>query len=73
MEMSKILAKVSAYFRSRTQVGVDKAGNQYFIRPEKVDGVSEFFYLNFPYILCSTWEIYILFFFLRWTYQFYII
>ncbi|KMZ59320.1 NADH:ubiquinone oxidoreductase subunit-17.2 [Zostera marina] len=37
--MSKILAKVSAYFRSRTQVGVDKAGNQYFIRPEKVDGV----------------------------------
>lgn len=42
--MSKILAKVASYFRSRTRVGVDKAGNQYFVRPEEVDGVSEFIF-----------------------------
>ncbi|GJM98368.1 hypothetical protein PR202_ga15375 [Eleusine coracana subsp. coracana] len=37
--MSKrLLSRVLGMFQSRTQVGVDKAGNRYFTRVEEVDG-----------------------------------
>ncbi|KAM0940951.1 putative NADH dehydrogenase [ubiquinone] 1 alpha subcomplex subunit 12 [Dioscorea sansibarensis] len=37
--MSKLLAKFLGVLRSRNLAGVDKAGNRYFTRTEKVDGV----------------------------------
>ncbi|XP_031473944.1 uncharacterized protein LOC116246286 isoform X2 [Nymphaea colorata] len=37
--MSRFLARIRGLFKSRTQVGIDKAGNQYFIRNEEVDGI----------------------------------
>ena len=40
-KMSKrLLSRVLGMFQSRTQVGVDKAGNRYFTRVEEVDGGS---------------------------------
>ncbi|KAF3796770.1 hypothetical protein EJ110_NYTH01068 [Nymphaea thermarum] len=33
--MSRFLARIRGLFKSRTQVGIDKAGNQYFIRNEE--------------------------------------
>lgn len=39
--MSKrLLSRLLGMFQSRTQVGVDKAGNCYFTRVEEVDGAS---------------------------------
>jgi len=39
--MSKrLLSRLLGMFQSRTQVGVDKAGNRYFTRVEEVDGAS---------------------------------
>lgn len=37
--MSKLWARLAGMFRPRTQVGVDKAGNQYFTRVEEMDGI----------------------------------
>ncbi|XP_072954300.1 uncharacterized protein [Typha angustifolia] len=37
--MSKLLSRLAGYFISRTQVGVDKAGNRYFTRKEEIDGI----------------------------------
>ncbi|XP_010276106.1 PREDICTED: uncharacterized protein LOC104610939 [Nelumbo nucifera] len=37
--MSKLFAKISGFFSSRTLVGVDKAGNRYFTRKEEIDGI----------------------------------
>uniref|UniRef100_A0A822XN53 NADH dehydrogenase [ubiquinone] 1 alpha subcomplex subunit 12 n=1 Tax=Nelumbo nucifera TaxID=4432 RepID=A0A822XN53_NELNU len=39
--MSKLFAKISGFFSSRTLVGVDKAGNRYFTRKEEIDGIIE--------------------------------
>ncbi|KAH9651839.1 NADH dehydrogenase 1 alpha subcomplex subunit 12 [Citrus sinensis] len=36
--MSRLLARIAGFFSSRTQVGVDKAGNRYFTRTEELDG-----------------------------------
>uniref|UniRef100_A0A7N0TPX7 NADH dehydrogenase [ubiquinone] 1 alpha subcomplex subunit 12 n=1 Tax=Kalanchoe fedtschenkoi TaxID=63787 RepID=A0A7N0TPX7_KALFE len=37
--MSKaLLSRLAGFFRTRTMVGVDKAGNRYFTRTEQVDG-----------------------------------
>ncbi|KAK9209723.1 hypothetical protein WN944_002091 [Citrus x changshan-huyou] len=36
--MSRLLARITGFFSSRTQVGVDKAGNRYFTRTEELDG-----------------------------------
>ncbi|GMH05745.1 hypothetical protein Nepgr_007585 [Nepenthes gracilis] len=36
--MSKLFARIVGFFSSRTQVGVDKAGNRYFARNETIDG-----------------------------------
>jgi hypothetical protein len=39
--MSKrLLSRLLGMFQSRTQVGIDKAGNRYFTRVEEVDGAS---------------------------------
>jgi hypothetical protein len=39
--MSKrLVSRLLGMFQSRTQVGVDKAGNRYFTRVEEVDGAS---------------------------------
>ena len=39
--MSKrLLSRLLGMFQSRTQLGVDKAGNRYFTRVEEVDGAS---------------------------------
>ncbi|KAK9074218.1 hypothetical protein SSX86_006815 [Deinandra increscens subsp. villosa] len=37
--MSKIWSRLSAVFRNRTFIGADKAGNQYYIRTEQIDGI----------------------------------
>ncbi|KAJ4725102.1 NADH dehydrogenase [ubiquinone] 1 alpha subcomplex subunit 12 [Melia azedarach] len=37
--MSKLFARIAGFFSSRTQVGVDKAGNRYFTRTEEIDGI----------------------------------
>lgn len=36
--MSRLFAKLSAFFRARTLVGVDKAGNRYFTRKDDAGG-----------------------------------
>jgi hypothetical protein len=39
--MSKrLMSRLLGMFQSRTQVGIDKAGNRYFTRIEEVDGAS---------------------------------
>ncbi|GAB2220549.1 hypothetical protein Droror1_Dr00008209 [Drosera rotundifolia] len=37
--MSKLLARIAAYFSNRSFAGVDKAGNRYFSRNEVIDGI----------------------------------
>ncbi|KAI3755874.1 hypothetical protein L1987_55683 [Smallanthus sonchifolius] len=37
--MSKIWSRLSAMFRNRTFIGADKAGNQYYVRTEQIDGI----------------------------------
>ncbi|KAK8941304.1 hypothetical protein KSP39_PZI010191 [Platanthera zijinensis] len=37
--MSKLFARVTAFFTSKTLVGVDKAGNRYFTRKEDTRGI----------------------------------
>ncbi|KAA8522638.1 hypothetical protein F0562_013001 [Nyssa sinensis] len=37
--MSKVWARISGFFSSRTLAGVDKGGNRYFSRKEEIDGV----------------------------------
>jgi hypothetical protein len=36
----RLMARMLGMFRSRTQVGVDRAGNNYFSLVEEVDGAS---------------------------------
>ncbi|KAM7277764.1 hypothetical protein ACFE04_004898 [Oxalis oulophora] len=36
--MSKLFAKLAGLFSNRTPMGVDKAGNRYFIRNQEIDG-----------------------------------
>ncbi|KAJ4810256.1 NADH dehydrogenase [ubiquinone] 1 alpha subcomplex subunit 12 [Rhynchospora pubera] len=38
MSKPKLLSRILSLFSSRTQVGVDKAGNRYFTRTEEIDG-----------------------------------
>ncbi|KAL8264292.1 hypothetical protein R6Q59_022422 [Mikania micrantha] len=37
--MSRIWSRLSAMFRNRTFIGADKAGNQYYVRTEQIDGI----------------------------------
>lgn len=37
--MSRIWSRLSAYIRNRTFIGADKAGNQYYVRTEQIDGI----------------------------------
>eukprot|EP00257_Ricinus_communis_P011462 XP_002532565.2 uncharacterized protein LOC8279847 isoform X2 [Ricinus communis] len=37
--MSKLFARISGFFSSRTFVGNDKAGSRYFTRTEEIDGI----------------------------------
>ncbi|XP_076897080.1 uncharacterized protein LOC143550290 isoform X1 [Bidens hawaiensis] len=37
--MSKIWSRLSGLFRNRTYIGADKAGNQYYVRTEQIDGI----------------------------------
>ncbi|GLU23672.1 hypothetical protein SLE2022_396610 [Rubroshorea leprosula] len=37
--MSKLFARIAAFFGNKTLAGVDKAGNRYFIRKEEIDGI----------------------------------
>ncbi|KAG0499440.1 hypothetical protein HPP92_003677 [Vanilla planifolia] len=37
--MSRLFTKFYKFFRSKTLVGIDKAGNRYFTRKEEVDGI----------------------------------
>jgi hypothetical protein len=66
--MSKrLMSRLLGMFQSRTQVGVDKAGNRYFTRVEESDGASSYphpltaFYLltrpsNYPSALDLLWK-----------------
>ncbi|KAE8654231.1 ATP synthase gamma chain 1 [Hibiscus syriacus] len=37
--MSKLFYRIAGFFRNRTFIGVDKAGNRYFTRKEEIDGI----------------------------------
>ncbi|KAM0029508.1 putative NADH dehydrogenase [ubiquinone] 1 alpha subcomplex subunit 12 [Helianthus debilis subsp. tardiflorus] len=37
--MSRIWSRLSAMLRNRTFIGADKAGNQYYVRTEQIDGI----------------------------------
>ncbi|XP_023764265.1 uncharacterized protein LOC111912756 isoform X2 [Lactuca sativa] len=37
--MSRIWSKLTAMVRNRTFIGADKAGNQYYVRTEQIDGI----------------------------------
>ncbi|TVU10123.1 hypothetical protein EJB05_43632 [Eragrostis curvula] len=58
--MSKrLVSRLLGMFQSRTQVGVDKAGNRYFTRVEEVDGGSTCPHPSFPrfYLLSETFNL----------------
>lgn len=48
--MSKLFSKISAFFRNKDFMGVDKAGNRYFARKEEIDGVSKWVLIFFIYL-----------------------
>ncbi|GKV42687.1 hypothetical protein SLEP1_g50067 [Rubroshorea leprosula] len=37
--MSKLFARITAFFGNKSLAGVDKAGNRYFTRKEEIDGI----------------------------------
>nr|POE66521.1 aconitate hydratase 2, mitochondrial [Quercus suber] len=37
--MSKLFTRIVGYIKNRSLMGIDKAGNQYFVRTEKIDGI----------------------------------
>ena len=39
--MSKLFSRIVGYIKNRSLMGMDKAGNQYFVRTEEIDGISK--------------------------------